>query len=283
MSRFHTTTSADGTTIAFEVHGEIHGEIHGQIHSDAPPLVAVMGAICHRGFLPVRQGAKAMARDFRVFSYDRRGRGDSTDRQPWSLDREVEDVEAVIDAAGGHAVLYGHSSGAVLAFHAAHRLGDKVRAVLLYDASWVPDQAGADEYAPLRGVVGELLDEGRNGAAIRRFLIGIGMPPAFARLLPVLPGWRRIAALAPTLRYDLALTAAPPPLDVAAQIRVPVHVMVGERSPQSLHRVAAALRDGIPGATYEVLAGQDHMASEKLLLPSLRAVAARAGLATLNG
>ncbi len=95
------------------------------------------------------------------------------------------------------------------------------------------------------------------------------MPALFARLLPLMPGWRHIASLAPTLRYDLALTAVPPPLDVAAEIRVPVHVMVGERSPESLHLVARALSEAIPGATHDVLAGQDHLVSERRLLPSL--------------
>lgn len=99
MSRFQTTTSADGTTIAYEIHG------------DGPPLVSITGAIRHRSFLPVRRGATIMGQQFRVFSYDRRGRGDSTDTETWSLAREVEAVEAVIDAAGGQAVIYGHSSG----------------------------------------------------------------------------------------------------------------------------------------------------------------------------
>ena len=258
MPRFSTAESADGTAIAYETHGE--GE----------PLVYITGAICHRGFTPVRKGAKVIARDFRVFSYDRRGRGDSTDTAPWSLEREIDDVAAVIDAAGGSAVIYGHSSGAVLAFHAAARLPDKVRAVVLYDAPWVADDADADEYASLREEVEALLDRGKNGTAIRRFLVGIGMPKAFAYLLPVMPGWRRIAALAPTLRYDLALTAGTPPLDNASRIGEPVHVMFGERSPKQLHRVATALAETIPGATHEVVAGQDHMVSEKLLLPALQ-------------
>ncbi len=244
MTASHATTSADGTTIAYEIHG------------DGEPLVVITGAICHRGFFPVRRGAKILARRFRVYSYDRRGRGGSGDTPPWSLEREVADVEAMIDAAGGRAAIYGHSSGAVLAAHAAHRLGSKVDGVVLYDASWVADAAGAQEYRPLRTDVETLLRQGRRGAAIRRFLTGIGMPAAFARVLPLMPGWRRIAALVPTLRYDLALTADPPPVDVAAQIRIPVHVMVGERSPAELHRVAEILRDAIPGATHEVSPGR---------------------------
>jgi pimeloyl-ACP methyl ester carboxylesterase len=257
MSSFDITTSRDGTTIAYEVAG------------DGPPLVYVTGAICHRTFRPIRQGTAVLSRAFRVMSFDRRGRGDSSDTAPWSLDREVEDLESLIDALGGHALVYGHSSGAVLALHAAHRLAPKVQRVVLYDASWVADEAGAARYATLRAEVEELLDQERRAAAIKHFLVGIGMPKLFATALPFMPGWRRLVELAPTLRYDMSLTAAPPPMDVATQVRVPVHVMIGERSPEELHRVADALARAIPGATRETLAGQDHMVSEKVLLPSL--------------
>lgn len=257
MTGFSTTMSRDGTTIAYEVTGQ------------GPPLVYVTGAICHRAFRPVRQGASVLSQSFRVLSYDRRGRGDSTDTAPWSLDREVEDLEALIDTMGGPVFLYGHSSGAVLALHAARRLAPKVQGVVLYDASWAADQADAARYADVCAAVDALLDQGRGGAAIKRFLVGIGMPRLFAALLPLMPGWRRLVALAPTLRYDMSLTAAPPPLDVAETVHVPTHVMVGERSPEELHRVADALGASIPGATRETLAGQDHMVSEKVLLPSL--------------
>jgi pimeloyl-ACP methyl ester carboxylesterase len=257
MTGVSTTISHDGTTIAYEVTGQ------------GPPLVYVTGAICHRTFRPIRQGAAVLSQSFQVLSYDRRGRGDSTDTAPWSLDREVEDLEALIDAIGGRAFLYGHSSGAVLALHATRRLAPKVQGVVLYDASWAADEADAARYATVCAEVEAVLDQGRGGAAIKRFLVGIGMPRLFTALLPFMPGWRRLVALAPTLRYDMALTAAPPPLDVAAMVRVPTHVMVGERSPEELHRVADALGASIPGATRETLAGQDHMVSAKVLLPSL--------------
>ncbi len=250
--------SADGTRLAYEVRG------------DGPPLVYVTGAICHRRFAPVRSGAKVLSDAFRVLTYDRRGRGDSGDNGGWSLDREVEDISALIDQLGGRALLYGHSSGAVLALHAAHHLGDRVQRVVLYDASWAADGTEAATYAGLRAEVDRLLASGRPGRALRRFLTGIGMPRVFVALLPVTPGWRRMRALAPTLRYDMDLTAQPPPLEVAAEISVPVHVIVGERSPAGLHRVASALADAIPHATREVLPGQDHMVNDKVLLPSLR-------------
>ena len=254
---FRTSRSADGTVLAYEVRGE------------GPPLVYVTGAICHRTFGPIRSGATVLSRAFSVLTYDRRGRGDSDSSTGWSLEREVEDISAMIDELGGSALLYGHSSGAVLAAHAAHRLGEKVRRVVLYDASWAADESDATTYVALRAEVDGLLASGRHGRALRRFLVGIGMPRVFTALLPLTPGWRRLRALAPTLRHDMDLTAQPPPLEVVAEIAVPVHVMVGERSPDELHRVARALASAIPGATLEVLPGQDHMVSEKALLPSL--------------
>lgn len=257
-SSYQTTESADGTRLAYEILG------------DGPPLVFVTGAICHRRFAPVRSGAKVLASAFRVLTYDRRGRGDSGVSVQWSLDREVEDISALIDRLGGRALLYGHSSGAVLALHAAHRLGEQVERVVLYDASWAADESEAATYAGLRARVDLLLSQGEHGRAIRTFLTGIGMPRIFAALLPAIPGWGRMRALAPTLRYDMDLTAHPPPLQVGAEITIPVHVMVGERSPDELRRVAAILARAIPGATHEVLPGQDHMVKEKVLLPSLR-------------
>src|SRR5687767_14966693 len=109
-----TIQSKDGTTLAYDVYGS------------GPALIYITGASCFRNFMPVVQDAKAFAHEFTVYNYDRRGRGDSTDTQPYAIEREVEDIEALIDAAGGKASLYGHSSGAVLALEAALRLGDKI-------------------------------------------------------------------------------------------------------------------------------------------------------------
>lgn len=255
--RSERTTSSDGTTLAYDVRGS------------GDTLVYVTGASCFRRFQPVVKDAKAFAGEFTTVTYDRRGRGDSGDTAPWSLDRELEDLEAVIDAIGGPAWVYGHSSGAVLALHAALRLGDKVRGVVLYDASWVADETEGREYATLRRSVEGLLDRGRNAAAMRRFLSGIGMPRAFVALLPLVPGWRRMVALAPTLRYDMALTSDPPPYDLAATVTTPMHVLVGERSPASLHTVADGLAGVVPGTAVTVLPKQDHMVAASAILPVL--------------
>ena len=252
-----TTQSRDGTTIAYDVYGR------------GPALIYITGASCFRSFKPIVHDAKAFAKEFTVYAYDRRGRGDSGNTLPWAVAREVDDIEAVIDAAGGEAFLYGHSSGAVLALEAALRLGDKVQRVVLYDASYVHDEAEKVEYGRLRQKIDRLLKEGKNAAAMKGFLKGNGMPKVFVALLPFLPGWRTMKALAPTLAYDIALTSDVPPVERAAGVAVPTHVIVGQKSPAGLHAVARQLRTAIPHATFAELPGQDHMVSAKALLPRL--------------
>ena len=252
-----TARSKDGTTIAYDVYGS------------GPALIYITGASCFRSFMPIVRDARAFAREFTVYNYDRRGRGDSGDTPPWSVEREVEDIEALIDAAGGRASLNGHSSSAVLALEAALRLGVKVQKIVLYDASYAHDEAEQATYGRLSRAVHTLLDQGKNAAAMRTFLGGIGMPKVFVALLPVFPGWRTMRALAPTLAYDIALTSDLPPIGRAAKVAVPTQILVGQKSPASLHSVAHQLADVIPGAVFAEIAGQDHMVSAKALLPRL--------------
>lgn len=251
------TRSRDGTTLAYDVYGS------------GPPLVYITGASCFRSFWPIVQDAKAFAREFTVYNYDRRGRGDSTDTPPYTLEREVEDVEAIIDAAGGRASLYGHSSGAVLALEAALRLGGKVDRIVIYDPPYVHDETEKAQYAELGERVHRLLASGKNGQAMTTFLKGIGMPKLFVYLMRIMPGWRTMAALAPTLAYDIALTRDLPPLDRAAHVAVPVQVVVGEKSPAGVRQVGSQLSQAIPGAAFVQLPGQDHMVGAKALLPVL--------------
>ena len=252
-----TTTSTDGTTLAYDVYGT------------GPALIYVTGASCFRSFRPIVSDSKAFAKEFTVYTFDRRGRGDSGNTLPWSVDREVDDINALIDAAGGTAYVYGHSSGAVLALEAALRLGDKVRKVVLHDASYVHDQTEKVAYGQLGLQIHQLLKDGKHGAAMKRFLLGIGMPKAFVFLLPLFPGWKTMVALAPTLAYDIALTSDVPPVKRATQMTVPTHILVGQKNPARLHAVAGQLATAIPNAQVSTLAGQDHMASAKAVLPVL--------------
>ncbi len=252
-----TIQSKDGTTLAYDVYGS------------GPTLIYITGASCFRTFRPIVQDAKAFAKEFTVYNYDRRGRGDSTDTQPYAIEREVEDIEALIDAAGGKAQLYGHSSGAVLALEAALRLGAKVDKVVMYDPPYVHDEAEKSQYKILSQQVDKLLQAGKNAQAMTTFLKGIGMPKLFVYLIRLMPGWKTMVALAPTLAYDIALTRDMPPVDRASHVTVPVLVLVGEKSPAGIHNVASQLTKAIPGATFLQIAGQNHMVSAKALLPVL--------------
>jgi len=252
-----TTKSKDGTAIAYDIYGS------------GPALIYITGATCFRSFKPILQDARIFAKAFTVYNYDRRGRGDSGDTRPYAIEREVEDIEAMIDAAGGKAHLYGHSSGAVLALEAALRLGGKVDKVVMYDPSYVHDQAEKATYAQLSQNVSQLLDAGKQKKALMTFLKGIGMPGLFVRLLPLFPGWKTMLALAPTLAYDIALTKDLPPLERVARVTVPTQIVVGEKSPAGIQVVANRLAKAIPGAAFVQLAGQNHMVGAKALLPVL--------------
>ncbi|PYZ94907.1 alpha/beta hydrolase [Salipaludibacillus keqinensis] len=250
-----TTQSKDGTILAYDVYGS------------GPPLIYITGAICHRSFKPVKHDAKIFSTKFTVYNYDRRGRGDSGNTLPYTVEREIEDIKAMIDVAGGNVFLYGHSSGAVLALEAALRLSSKVKKVMMYDPSYVHDEKEKSEYKRLSRKIHELLDNGKNAKAMTTFLKGIGMPKVFVLLLPLFPGWRTMKALAPTLAYDIALTKNMPPVERATQISVPTQIIVGEKSPKSIHDVGRQLSNVIPNAKFVQLSGEDHMVNPKALLP----------------
>lgn len=252
-----TLLSKDGTVLAYDIYGS------------GPALISITGATCFRSFMPVVQNAKIFSQVFTVYNYDRRGRGDSGDTLPYAIEREVEDIAALVEAAGGSAYLYGHSSGAVLALEAALRLGDKVKGVAIYDAAYAGDEEERAEYKTLAERVYELLRAGENAKAIRCFYKGIGMPALFIMLMPLMPGWKTMKALAPTLAYDIALTRDLPPVERLAAIKVPTHIWYGEKSPASMHRVAKRIADALPSASLTEFAGQDHMISAKFLLPML--------------
>lgn len=213
--------------------------------------------------------AHVFAEQFTVYNYDRRGRGDSGNTLPYAYEREIEDIEVMIDAAGGTAYLYGHSSGAILALEAAMKLGDKVSKLVLYDASYSNNEVDQKEFNELGQGVKKLLDTGNHSEAISLFLEGIGIPIEMILFMQQSPQWETIVALAPTLAYDISLASDLPPLESARQLRVPTLIIVGEKSPASLHNVAIQLSQAISHAQFSQLAGQNHMADPTVLLPLL--------------
>jgi pimeloyl-ACP methyl ester carboxylesterase len=253
----NTARSKDGTLLVYDVDG------------NGPALIYITGATCFRKFFPIVDDSKIFSKEFTVYNFDRRGRGDSGNTLPYAMDREIEDIEAIIDAAWGTAYLYSHSSGAVLALEASLKLKGKVLRVVLYDASYVHNEEEKIEFKKLGETVGDLLEKQNHSLATKTFLKGIGMPKAFVFFLPLLPGWRTMKALAPTLAYDILLTHDFPPLEKFMKINLPIYIICGEKSPTGIHDVSNKLVNAIPNAKLTILKGQDHMVSAKALLPLL--------------
>ncbi len=232
-----TVTSRDGTTIAYEQSGA------------GPALILVDGAMCYRAFGPMRGLAALLAPHFTVFAYDRRGRGESGDTAPYAVEREVEDIEALIDAAGGTACIFGMSSGAVLAFDAARLLPDKITKLAGYEAPLI----AGDNAPPLPEDYVEqqtkLLSEGRRGDMVELFMKLVGTPAGAIAGMRQSPVWPQFEAIAPTLIYDGTIMGdnSVPTAQLAA-IRVPALVMAGGASPEWMRTTAYAIADAIPGA-----------------------------------
>jgi pimeloyl-ACP methyl ester carboxylesterase len=250
-------TSADGTTIGYERTG------------GGPALVLVDGAMCYRDAGPMRPLAARLRDRFTVHTYDRRGRGESADTAPYAVAREVEDLRAVIAAAGGEASVYGISSGAALALATA-AAGPWITRLALYEPPFlaeVDDGTRIKEYtARLTG----LLDAGRNGDAVALFMTHVGIPAEAVAGMRAQPGWATLEAIAPTLRYDdQVLGDGSVPRELASTIAVPALVLAGGASPQSLQRAARATADALPTAEHRTLEGQTHDVAPDALAPVL--------------
>jgi pimeloyl-ACP methyl ester carboxylesterase len=256
------TTSADGTRIAFEARGS------------GPALVLVDGAMCHRSLGPSRDLADALAGSFTVHVYDRRGRGESGPGSwPYDVASEVEDLQAVIRAAGGRAHVLGVSSGAALALEAARR-GAPLDRLALYEAPFIVDDThpAIDPRLPAR--LQGLVEEGRRGEAVGTFLRTVGVPAPFVLLMRVMPAWRKMTATAHTLPYDFSIVVdqqqgRPLPPGCYEDVEADTLVLVGGKSPVYMRNAQAAVAAAVPGARLEVLPGQTHMVRAKAVAPVL--------------
>jgi pimeloyl-ACP methyl ester carboxylesterase len=254
-----TVVSKDGTKIAYEVAGA------------GPLLIIVAAALAdHSGTAKL---ARLLADTFTVINYDRRGRGESTDTAPYAPEREIEDIEALINANGGTAYLFGSSSGAVLAIDAASKLGNKVIKLFMYEPPLIVD--GSHPAIP-DGLVEEavaLVKAGnRNEVAKLFFTKGMGMPKlAVIMMRWLMPGWSKMTASAFTVPYDLTIvrgvqTGKPLPASRWAALKVPSQVMVGSRSEVFFHNGAKALAELQPTVEYRALEGGSH--ASVLMMPA---------------
>jgi len=262
----HTITAPDGTTIAYDRTGA--GE----------PVVLVGGAFSYRRFPGQVKLAQLLSARFTVYSYDRRGRGDSGDTAPYSLEREVEDLAAVIGAAGGAACVWGLSSGAVLALDAA-AAGLPIRRLAVQEPPLAVDPADRRPPAGLRQHVTRLIEDGQRGEAVRYYMVdGMGAPAFVPGLLHLIPGaWKKLTAVAHTLPYDAELvepyqTGRPLPAGQWAAVTMPTLVMCGtaKESPGLLRHGSAAVAAALPDARLIERRGLGHA---KKLTPAVIAAA----------
>jgi pimeloyl-ACP methyl ester carboxylesterase len=255
------TTSADGTEIAYDRYG------------DGPAVVLVGGAWNDR--MTKAPLAQLLAGEFSVYSYDRRGRGGSGDRPPYAVEREIEDLVAVIEAAGGSAYVHGHSSGASLALEAA-AAGAPVSKLAMYEPPYIVDDSRAplpDEYIEH---LEELIAEGKRREVFEYFMtVAADMPAEMVQPMLDSPMVDAMLPLAHTIPYDGrimlrgSMHGEPLPTRWTETVTVPTLVMDGGNSPAWARHACRALVSILPDVQYRTLAGQDHAAAPEAIAPVL--------------
>jgi pimeloyl-ACP methyl ester carboxylesterase len=264
MTATQYATSADGTRIAYEVRGA------------GPALVLVDGALCQRSMGPARKLAEQLAPSFTVHAYDRRGRGESgPGERAYDVEREVEDLAAVIAAAGGHAHVFGSSSGAALALEAAQR-GLPIDRLALYEAPFIVDDTRAPNDPELPARVRALVDDGRRSDAVRLFMRTVGAPAAMVAVMRLTPVWRKLTGVAHTLPYDLSIVidheqGRPLPAGRYDAVSQPTLAIAGGKSPAYLQNAQAAVAAAVRHGRLETLPGQTHMIKAKVTAPVVAA------------
>jgi pimeloyl-ACP methyl ester carboxylesterase len=268
-------TSKDGTPIAFDQGGQ------------GPALILVGGALAVRSHPMATELVEILAPHFTVFNYDRRGRGESGNTLPYAVEREVEDIEALIDQAGGSAFVYGKSSGAVLALEAANRLPAKVKKLVMYEPPFIIDDSRPPVPEDYVEQINAAIAAGRPGDAVEIFMTKAILMPAEVvtqmRTAPVAdlfeaemkpPEWEEMEKVAPTLAYDGAImenlmSGKPLPPKRWVSVTAPTLVIAGGNSDAFFHNGAQALVGDLLRAQYRLLEGQDHAVSPAAIAPVL--------------
>ena len=257
MAKVQTVVSKDGTTIAYDKQGT------------GPALIVVLGALNSR-----KSGtklAKLLAPRFTVISYDRRGRGNSTDTAPYSPQREVEDIAALIASIESPVYVYGHSSGAALALEAALNLRRQIKKLAIYEAPYALDEEARKAAVKYYKTLKKLLAAGREDEAVALFVQSVGVSDKQLQALKRLPMWKGLVKLAPTLAYDSQVLGEGHalPVDRLSRITIPTLVMHGGAGAPSMRDAAGAISEAIPKAQLRTLPRQTHGVSPKVLAPVL--------------
>jgi pimeloyl-ACP methyl ester carboxylesterase len=253
-----TAISKDGTTVAYDKKGR------------GFPVILIDGALCSRDMGPMPGLSELLSPEFTVIHYDRRGRNDSGDTAPYSVEKEIEDIDALIKAAGGEADVFGISSGAVLAMTAVSR-GLAIRKLAIYEPPFSVDKNAhitpADSEAKLKKLIS---DNDRSGAVTFFLKDMVGLPAILTYVMRIFPVWFKLKRVAHTLPYDAAVMGDfTLPRDMISSIKIPTLVASGEKSPEGLKSAVRAVAGIIPNHKSEELKGQTHNVSPKVLAPIL--------------
>jgi pimeloyl-ACP methyl ester carboxylesterase len=255
-----TVTPKNGASIGFDKIGA------------GPALILIDAAGGFRGVGPMQPLAKQLESDFTVFTYDRRGRGESTETLPYAVEREVEDLEALIQAAGGSASLYGFSSGAILALYAAAQ-GLAIKKLALLEPPLIIEQPASGPGEPdapdLGAEIAELVAAGRRGDAVEHFHKSIGVPSEIIAGIRQSPAWPKLESIAHTLAYDSMISRSFP-VERLADITTPTLVLASDASDQRLLGWSRGLADALPAASFQAVNGNWHGISEEALAPILK-------------
>lgn len=251
--------SKDGTSLAFDQSGT------------GPAVILVGGAFQHRAIdSGTAKMAALLAPHFTVLHYDRRGRGDSGDTLPYAIEREIEDLDALLQAVGGSAYVFGMSSGAVLALYAAAH-GLAIKKLALYEA---PFNSGSEEDRQIAAnytkQLTALLAEGRKGDAAALAMQLFGTPAEMVAGMRNIPIWPNFESVAPTLAYDNAIMGdGSVPVELLASVTTPILVMDGGASPVFMHKAAQSAAYYLPNAQHRRLPEQTHNVDPEVLAPVL--------------
>jgi pimeloyl-ACP methyl ester carboxylesterase len=254
-------SSPDGTRIVYDVHG-----------SGGPALILVEGAFCGRHFGSTAKLAERLGGNLTVYHYDRRSRGDSGASTDYRIAREIEDIAALIEVAGGSAALCGFSSGACLAVEAA-AAGLPVTQLAIYEPPYMVGPKARAVPPDFEREMQQLVAAGKNGEAVKYFMVKlIGMPALFWPMIRLSKMYKTLAAQAPSLPFDMAaVNGFEPPLDRLARIDVPTLAMYGSKTMPVLRDSTELCARTIPGATLKVLPGQTHEVKAEAIAPELLA------------
>lgn len=256
-----TITSKDGTVIGYDSRGS------------GPAIVLVAGATQYRAVDNTTPAMIDLLADrFTVLNFDRRGRGESGDTGPYAVAREVDDIAALIDVAGGRAGLFGMSSGAVLALEAAAALPEKVTGVVMYEPPIDPEQSSETSWRE-HAEMAALAETGDAAGMMVKFMTGVGMPPEAVEGFRQSPAWPPYEAVGLTLEHDYRILAEATDGNRAPErwqrAKMPVLVVDGDASFPFMKAGADWVAAALPNATRRTLAGQSHEFDPKVLGPVL--------------